>query len=97
MKTLEVISWYGEKFTYEITNHFSVGYYVWNIGRQNFPIAGYIPIYTDGIHIKDSLKALYVGDDISDYIIKQAQYKPFGWDEFCELSKIVPELKRYIK
>lgn len=101
MKTLEVISWYGEICSYKITDCFSAGYYVWNIGRRNFPLDGYIPLGkmdTDGIHIKlDSLKALYVGNDISDYIINQAQFKPFGWDEFYELSKIVPELKKYIK
>lgn len=76
------------------------GYVVWNIGRHNFKAEGYIPICkvdTDGIHIKkNSLKALYLGNDISDYIMKQAGKFRFDFDNFCELSKIVPELKKYI-
>jgi hypothetical protein len=51
---------------FEIVDNFPADYQVWNIGRQNFPHPGYIPLCKADSHYNvdlDSLKALKVKDE----------------------------------
>lgn len=43
MKTL-TRTHFGRTDVFRILDEFPAGYKVWNIGRQNFPFEGYIPI-----------------------------------------------------
>lgn len=55
------IDYWGQTRVFEIVDDFPDGYQVWNIGRQNFPYARYIPLCeTNGNHRinPDTLKAL---------------------------------------
>lgn len=53
---------------FEIVNEFPHGYVLWNIGRENFPFPGFIPIAQpkpeNMYHIRlDTLKALRLDDE----------------------------------
>lgn len=58
---------HGREDVFEIVNEFPKGYYVWNIGRQNFPHECYVPLAKplyDKYHIDLSkLKAIKVKDE----------------------------------
>ena len=53
---------------FEIVDEWPAGYYVWNIGREHFPVPGYLPLCKDGVNVesfqrnidRDHLKAIKV-------------------------------------
>ena len=73
MKTLTQTC-YGRTDVFRIVDEFPAGYVVWNIGRQNFPFEGFVPIarptkenkyYIDlktlaAVRVKDEITALRV-------------------------------------
>jgi hypothetical protein len=78
MKTIIDKKWYRTD-TFEIVEEFPTNYIVWNIGRHNFQHKGYIPLaeidssFDDLYHIKtETLKTLFVGEELSDFIIESA-------------------------
>ena len=88
MKTIIDKKWYRTD-TFEIVEEFPTNYIVWNIGRHNFKHKGYIPLaeidssFDDMFHIKtDTLKALFVGAELSDFILKSAGKRDIGKKEF---------------
>lgn len=94
MSTL-IIEDYNRKDVFEIIDEFPHGYVVWNIGRRNFPFKGYIPLakptnvpYNIDLH---SLKAIKTGDDLADYILKEAGRREINKDEF---QRIISSLTR---
>ena len=81
MKTIIDKKWYRTD-TFEIVEEFPTNYIVWNIGRHNFQHKGYIPLaeidssFDDLCHIKtETLKTLFVGEELSDFIIESAERK----------------------
>lgn len=70
----------GRTDRYRIVDHFPPGYIVWNIGRDNFPFEGYVPLAreTDIPHHIDlkTLRALKVNDeDTALRMIEAAGYR----------------------
>lgn len=72
--------WHRDEF--EIVSEFPNGYIVWNIGRQNFPFPGYIPLAKPSdqpFYIKrDKLKTIRVDEDLADAILKEASSERIG-------------------
>lgn len=65
---------------FEVVNEWPAGYFVWLIGRENFPHPGYLPLATSDwkpYHVRtDNLKAYYVGDEgLCLYILRAAHYR----------------------
>lgn len=65
---------------FEVVEEWPAGYFVWLIGRENFPHPGYLPLAQSDwkpYHVRtDSLKAFYVGDeDLCQYIFKAAHHR----------------------
>ena len=58
----------GRVDVFEIVDEWPAGYYVWNIGREHFPVIGYLPLCKDGHNAeswqrnidRDHLKAIKV-------------------------------------
>lgn len=77
---------YNRKDVFEIVDEFPCGYIIWNIGRFNFPFKGYIPLAKPTnipFHIDlHSLKAIKVDDDLADSILKEAEHREIGKEEF---------------
>jgi hypothetical protein len=78
MKKIIDKRWYRTD-TFEVVDEFPSNYVVWNIGRHNFQHKGYIPLaetdetFDDMFHIKtETLKTLFVGEELSDFILKLA-------------------------
>ncbi|MBO8460159.1 MAG: hypothetical protein IAA73_07505 [Bacteroidetes bacterium] len=82
---------YGNTKTIEIVNEFPVGYYVWNIGRINFPFEEYIPVVRRSdvpFHIRpETLIAVKTEKELADFILDYAHHKKIGWAEFCDLKE----------
>jgi hypothetical protein len=92
MKTIIDKKWYRTD-TFEVVDEFPSNYVVWNIGRQNFPHKGYIPLaeidssFDDLYHIKtETLKTLFVGEELSDFIIESAGRKTINKKEFEKIT-----------
>jgi hypothetical protein len=92
MKKIIDKRWYRTD-TFEVVDEFPSNYVVWNIGRQNFPHKGYIPLaeidktFDDMCHIKtDTLKALFVSEELSDFILDLAKRKTINKKEFLKIK-----------
>ena len=88
METIIDKKWYRTD-TFEIVEEFPTNYIVWYIGRHNFQHKGYIPLaeidssFDDLCHIKtETLKTLFVGEELSDFIIESAGRKTINKKEF---------------
>lgn len=72
--------WHRDEF--EIVNEFPNGYIVWNIGRENFPFPGYIPLAKPDdrpYYIKrKGLKTIKLNEDLADAILKEASSGRIG-------------------
>ena len=80
--------WYRTD-VFHVVSDFPENYIVWNIGRQNFPHDGYIPLaeidetFDDMCHIKtETLKTMFVGNELSDLIMKAAGKNTVSKQEF---------------
>ena len=72
---------YYHKDEFEIVEEFPQGYVVWNIGRENFPFPGYLPLAKPlpNYHIeRSSLKTVKVDEALADVILKHASIGTFG-------------------
>jgi hypothetical protein len=92
MKKIIDKRWYRTD-TFEVVDEFPSNYVVWNIGRQNFPHKGYIPLaeidetFDDMYHIKtETLKTLFCGEELSDFIIKSASKRDIDKKEFLKIK-----------
>lgn len=79
---------------FEVVDRWPMGYFIWNIGRQNFPHEGYLPLAQEAsqkYHVRtNTLKALYVGDeDLCLAAMNAAQHVRgyFDEDRFIELKR----------
>lgn len=72
--------WHRDEF--EIVNEFPNGYIVWNIGRENFPFPGYLPLARpdDRPHYikRKQLKTVKLDEDLADKILKEASRGTYG-------------------
>lgn len=84
-------SWSGREDRFQVVENFPTNYVIWNIGRENFPFEGYIPLakMKDKIYVDmESLKALKVKDEKTALmLLKQAGRKSVNFDRFNELMK----------
>lgn len=83
---------YGKTDTFTIVDDFPVNYFVWAIGRANFPFEGYIPLAKAGAlpyHIDpDTLLALKVRDEETALkILRHASRHGVDFKKFQELTK----------
>jgi hypothetical protein len=92
MKTIIDKKWYRTD-TFEIVEEFPTNYIVWNIGRHNFQHKGYIPLaeidssFDDLCHIKtETLKTLFCGEELSDFIIESASKRDIDKKEFLKIK-----------
>lgn len=76
---------------FQVVEQFPTNYVIWNIGRENFPFEGYIPLakMKDEIHVDmESLKALKVKDEKTALmLLRQAGRGEVDFDKFNELMK----------
>lgn len=67
---------YGREDRFKIRHEVRWGYVVWNIGRRNFPIPGYLPMAAPGYepyHInRNDLVAYKMDEKLADFILKEA-------------------------
>ena len=84
-------SWTGREDTFKVVQEFPINYVIWNIGRENFPFEGYIPLakLIDNYYVDlKSLKALKVRDEKTALmLLKQAGRKKVNFNRFNELMK----------
>lgn len=86
---------FGHKDVFEIVEEFPKDYIIWNIGRQHFPFAGYLPLArphdTLPYHIdRNSLKTIRVNDAFAEWLLKlvgKGTYGDIGYLEFETLKK----------
>lgn len=87
-RSLTTFSVHGR--TFKTVDEFPDGYVVWNIGRYNFPIPGYIPICkpekgTRNVDL-NKLKAIKVGNEKkASKIMAAARFDTIGKKEFQKL------------
>lgn len=92
MATKIIDRYFDREDVYEVVNEWPRGgYFVWNIGRSNFPHPGYIPLCREGslpYHVDmKNLKALYVGDEaLCLEVLKEAGYHGCDEDKFYEIK-----------
>lgn len=83
--------WIPREDRFQVVEQFPSGYVIWNIGRENFPFEGYIPLAkpVDHYHIDvKSLKALKVKDEKTALmLLRQAGRGEVDFDRFNELMK----------
>lgn len=83
--------WTQREDRFQVVEQFPTNYVIWNIGRENFPFKGYIPLAkpVNRYHIDlKSLKALKVKDEKTALmLLKQAGRREVGFDRFNELMK----------
>lgn len=83
--------WSQREDRFQVVEQFPINYVIWNIGRENFPFGGYIPLakMVDGCRVDlRSLKALKVKDEKTALmLLKQAGRKSVNFDRFNELMK----------
>lgn len=79
---------------FEVVDEWPRGYFVWNIGRANFPHEGYLPLAREAsapYHVRlDCLKAIYIGDeDLCLYVMNRSHYIKGNMteDKFNEVKK----------
>lgn len=76
---------------FEILDKIPWGYIIWNIGRWNFKFDGYIPLAKladEPFHIKrNSLKAVYVGKEFSDWLLEKSSYRIIYSQEINDLRE----------
>lgn len=79
---------------FEVVNEWPTGYFIWNIGRQNFPHEGYLPLATETelkYHVNTrKLKALNVGDEDLCLAAMRAAHncEYFTEDRFLKLKRL---------
>jgi hypothetical protein len=85
---------FGRTDVFDVVDEWPLGYFVWNIGRANFPHEGYLPLAqgaSDPYHVRlDTLKAIYVGDEqLCLYAMNRAHYIHGNMteDKFNEIKK----------
>lgn len=78
MEKLVLSDFWGHVDEFEIVNEFPAGYQVWNIGRENFPFEGYIPLAKPDPNrrfyiIRSNMKALKcASEEDALHILKRA-------------------------
>lgn len=81
---------------FEVVDFYPHGYTVWNIGREHFPIQGYIPLaeVDETCHVNTkTLKTIKCPNDkVADYILKVAGRKDVDQDEYY---RIINEIHDY--
>ncbi len=92
MNTLDFkIDNYGKTRKIRIVDEFPIGYYVWSIGRMNFPFEGHIPVVRkadDPFHIRpETLTSVRMDKELADFMLDYAHYKEIGYFEFLDLKK----------
>lgn len=88
---------HGKMYIYERADEFPYGYYVWNIGRQNFPHEKCVPLAKDGYNPEywmrnidsNSLKYIEVeSEELALLIIQRSNHcNKLDRDKFCEIVK----------
>lgn len=85
---------YRRTDVFDVVDSWPLGYFVWNIGRENFPHEGYLPLAkysSEPYRIRlDSLKAIYVGDEkLCLYAMNRAHHikGDMTEDKFNEVKK----------
>lgn len=72
--------WHRDEF--EIVKEFPNGYIVWNIGRENFPFPGYLPLARPDDRPycikRDKLKTIKIDERTADEILKAASRGTYG-------------------
>ena len=83
--------WSQREDRFQVVEQFPINYVIWNIGRENFPFEGCIPLakMKDKIHVDmKSLKALKVKDEKTALmLLRQAGRGEIDFDKFNELMK----------
>lgn len=83
--------WTQREDRFQVIEQFPINYVIWNIGRENFPFEGYIPLakLVDNCHVDlKSLKALKVENEKTALmLLKQAGRKRVNFNRFNELMK----------
>lgn len=79
-------------YTFHVVNNFPDDYIVWNIGREHFPIQGYIPLakIVSDYHIDPNtlMTIKCPSAEVADIILKKAGRKTINKTEY---NKIVEE------
>lgn len=87
-------SWFGRVDVFQIVDEFPCGYSVWNIGRQNFPFPGYLPLarFDSEYRMIDGcvLKAVKTDEALADEILKHRHGDVDYW-KFKELERKTKE------
>lgn len=88
---------YGRVDVFERVEEFPAGYFVWNIGRQNFPHEKCVPLAKDGYNPErwmrnidpDNLKYIEVESEELALLIIQRSHRcnKLNRDKFCEIVK----------
>lgn len=90
METILTTSDYWNTDNFAVVDEFPAGAIVWNIGRQNFPFPGFIPVAwpLDDCHIdRARLMAVKCKDDeTADAILKEAGRRGVNAERFAELN-----------
>lgn len=90
MEKLVNKGWWGRVDEFEIVYEFPAGYRVWNIGRENFPFEGYIPLAKPDSNrrfsiIQSNMKALKcASEEEALYILKRASRGDYQGDEITQ-------------
>ena len=81
-------TYFGRVDVFEIVEEFPCGYAVWNIGRENFPFPGYLPLgrFEDYRMVEGCvLKAIKTDEALADEILKHKHGSVDYW-KFKELT-----------
>lgn len=87
---------YGREDKFEPVTEFPFGYYVWNIGRHNFPHERCVPLCKDGYNPEPwmrnvdmkSLKYIMVdSEELALHILKEAGRKGVDRERFYEMVR----------
>lgn len=78
-----VVKRHGRTDIFEVCKEFPKGYVVWNIGRENFPFEGYVPLAKPILyppnHIElKTLKTIKVSEDFALWLLKIASKGTYG-------------------
>lgn len=82
----------GRQDVFAIVDEFPAGYRVWNIGRKNFPFAGYVPLcrVKEGDYhvVLDELCAIKcASEDIALRVLKNAGRRTVSRKQFYQMNQ----------
>ena len=81
-------TFFGRVDVFQIVDEFPCGYQVWNIGRQNFPFPGYLPLGRFKNYQMENttyypLKAIKIEEKLADKVLKYAtKTEDVTWDNY---------------